>query len=174
MRLLGNDAGRDAHRDGVGGNALEDDGVGPDVNVVSDSDISEDLGAGADVDVVADLGGARGVDVFQANGDSVTDDAIATKLGVTADDDSAEVVDPKTRANRSFAGELDPGQDLGHLVRELVKEGVDLAQRGKAYGVAPAAKPVNGHGPETLLGPVALIGVQVGFQVFEECVVHWS
>lgn len=121
--------------------------ISSDIHIVTNGDISQHLGAGSDVDVITDLWSTWLVNSFKSNGDAVSDNAVVTKTGESADYDVAEMVDAKTPAHRRLAGKLYAGQYLNYLVKKLVEQGKRLPAQPVIDGIAPAAKTVDQHYP---------------------------
>ena len=121
--------------------------ISSDIHIVTNGDLSQYLGASSDVDVITDLRSAWLVNSFKSDGDTVSNNAVVTKTGESADYDFTKMVDAKTPAHRRLAGKFYAGQYLNYLVQKLVEQGKRLSGQPVIDGIAPAAKTVDQHYP---------------------------
>jgi hypothetical protein len=82
------DERRHTNGNAVGRYIGQDDGIGPNQNVVADADVSQYLGASAYVHVVAKLRGAGLAHPGQANHNTAADAAVTAKAGEPTDDNA--------------------------------------------------------------------------------------
>jgi hypothetical protein len=99
-RLSRKNASWNSNRDGIGGDVSEHYGIGSDRHVVADPDWAEYLGAGAYIHTIPQSRRSALTGMSESNCDPVANDAIVAKYRVPADDDSPEMIDPKTPSKR--------------------------------------------------------------------------
>src|SRR5271166_5015985 len=74
---------------------VDDDGIGADHDIIPDRYRFQHLGSSAEIHIVSDDRRSWLVDSPQTDDNPISQSAIVTELGATADDDSTEVINHK-------------------------------------------------------------------------------
>ena len=104
----------------------------------------------SDIHPIPDFGRTADAGMAKSNGYSITNYYIIAKRRVATDDNIAEVLDLEAPADLSFAGQLNPGQDLAyHPFKYFVNQGQWRADDAILEAIAPTPEAVHHHHPQT-------------------------
>src|SRR4051794_38163145 len=91
-------------------------------HVISHLNIAQNYCPGTDVYTVAEHRSAALTCAPQADGDTVTDDAVVSEYSITANNDAAKMFYTKSSSQRDLTGQVDARQYLAQKFQEPVKK----------------------------------------------------
>jgi hypothetical protein len=125
--------------------------------VVSDSNRTEYFRTSTNIHSISDHRGAPDPSPPQPDSYTVPDHYVVTQDRIATDYDPAEVVNSKPLTNIRFTGKLDPSKYLNDFEHELIDERKWRSNDSPSDTIAPSAKPIHGHDPQTLAPDIALM-----------------